>query len=50
MFAGPMNPGAAQIVKSYDTNISANVRDGALGHKIDQLTYFFLQNINLKGH
>ena len=40
MLTGLMNPGAAQIVKSYDTNISANVRDGALGHKIDHLTFF----------
>ena len=34
VFAGPMNPGAAQIVKSCATNISANVRDAALSHKI----------------
>ena len=35
VFAGPMNPGAALIVKSCGTNISANVRDSALSHKID---------------
>ena len=39
VFVGPMNPGAALIVQSFGTNISANVRDGALSHKIDHLTY-----------
>ena len=39
MFTGPMSPGAALIVRSCGTNISANVRDGALSHNIDQ---FFL--------
>ena len=38
VFAGPKNPGAALIVKSCGTNISANVRDGALSHKIYHLT------------
>ena len=38
VFAGPMNPGAALIVKSCGTHISANVRGGALSHKIDPLT------------
>ena len=35
-----MNPGEALIVKSCGTNISANVTDGALSHKLDLLTYF----------
>ena len=35
VFADPMNPRAALIVKSSGANISANIRDGALGHKID---------------
>ena len=35
-----MSPGAALIVESYGTNISANVGDGALSHGIDHLTYF----------
>ena len=39
VLVGPMNPGAALIVKMGGTNISANVRDGALSHKIDHLTY-----------
>ena len=37
MFAGPMNPGAALIVKFCGTNISAVVRDGALSHKLNYL-------------
>ena len=49
MLAGPMNPGAVQIVKSCGTNISVNVRDGASSHKIDYLTYF-LEILNIKGH
>ena len=40
VFAGPLNPGAVLIVKSCGTNISANVTDFALNHKIDTLTYF----------
>ena len=41
MFVGPINPGASLIVKSCGTNISTNVKDGALSHKIDHLTYLF---------
>ena len=33
MFAGPMNPGAALIVKKFSSNISVNGRDGALSKK-----------------
>ena len=39
VFAGPMDPGAAPIVKSCGSNISANVWHSALSHKIDHLTY-----------
>ena len=35
-----MNHWEALIVKSCGTNISANVTDGALSHKLDPLTYF----------
>ena len=34
-FAGWMSPGAALIVRLCGTNISANVRDEALGHEIN---------------
>ena len=44
MFTGPMNPGAALIAKFCGTNISANVRDATLSHKIDH------QILNLEGH
>ena len=40
VFAGPMKPGAALKVKSWGTNISANVRDNALSQKLDHLTFF----------
>ena len=46
-FADPMKPGAAIIVKSCGTKISANVTDGALSHEIDPL---FFVDLNLKGH
>ena len=49
MFAGPMNSGAALIAKSFGTNISANVENSALSHKIDHFTYI-LWILNLKGH
>ena len=35
VFEGPMNQGAALIVKLCGHSFSANVRDGALSHKID---------------
>ena len=41
MFAGPMKPGAALIAKYCGTNISANVRDGALSQQKDLLTYCY---------
>ena len=40
MFAGPLNTGTALIVKSCGTNISANIRDGALSQTIDRLIFF----------
>ena len=40
VFAGWMSPGAALMVRLCDTNISANVRDDALGHEINYVTYF----------
>ena len=44
MFEGPLSPGAGLIVQ-----FSANVRDGALSHKIDCLSYL-LKILNLEGH
>ena len=49
MFAGPINTGAALLVKSWCTHISGYVRDIDLSHKTDHLTYF-LKNPNLNGH
>ena len=44
MSAGPMNPGAALIVKSCGKNISAHARYGALSNRIDHLTYIFVDS------
>ena len=38
MFAGPMNPGAALIVKKFSSHISVNGRYGALSKK--NISYF----------
>ena len=39
MFAGCMSPGAALIVILCGTNISASVRDDAVRHEINYVTY-----------
>ena len=49
MFAGSRNQRAAIKVKLFGKNISANVRDDALSHEINCVTYC-LYILNLKGH
>ena len=44
MFAGPMNPEAALIVKSLDKNVSANVKDDAWSQKIDIFAFFLVDS------
>ena len=39
VFASCMSPGGALIVRLCGTNISANFRDDALSHEINDVTY-----------
>ena len=44
MFAGSLSPGAALIIKSCGTYISANIRDRALSNKIYLIIYFVVES------